>query len=34
VFIAEYGDADIVIDDNGFVLASGEYEHPASPSVV
>jgi hypothetical protein len=24
---AEYGDSDIVVDDNGFVLIPGEYEH-------
>ena len=27
VVVAEYCDSDIVIDDNGFVLISGEYEH-------
>jgi hypothetical protein len=27
VLIAEYGYFDIVIDDNGFVLIPGEYEH-------
>jgi hypothetical protein len=27
VVVAEYGYFDIVIDDNGFVLTSGEYEH-------
>ena len=28
---AENGYLDIVVDDNGFVLTSGEYEHHASP---
>ena len=32
--IADNGYFDIAIDDDGFVLTSGEYEHPASPSVV
>jgi hypothetical protein len=27
VVVAEYSDSDIVIDDNDFVLTSGEYEH-------
>jgi hypothetical protein len=29
VSIADYRYLDIVVDDNGFVLISGEYEHPA-----
>ena len=28
---AENGYLDIVIDDDGFVLTSGEYEYPAPP---
>lgn len=31
VSVAEYSDFDIVIDDDGLVLTSGEYEHHASP---
>jgi hypothetical protein len=34
VVVAEHGDADIVINDNGLVLIPCEYEHPDSPSVV
>jgi hypothetical protein len=34
VIVAEHGDADIVINDNGLVLIPCEYEHPDSPSVV
>jgi len=34
VVIAEYGDLDIAIEDDGFVLFPGEYEHPVSPCSV
>jgi hypothetical protein len=34
VFVADYSYFDIAINDDGFVLFPGEYEHPDSPSVV
>ena len=34
MLVTEYGDFDIVVNDNGFVLIPCEYEHHASPSVV
>jgi hypothetical protein len=27
VFVVENGDSDIVVDNNGFILIPGEYEH-------